>query len=343
MRLKLTRAEKKRLTKRQTHDDEAYRLYLKGRHHWNRWTEDGFYKAIEFFQQAIEKDPAYALAHTGVADSYVLLGWNSYLPPKQAFPKAKTAAMQALRIDPDLGEARTSLSAVLWLHDWQWQDAQAEFKRSLALNPAHPTANHWFAECLMTLGQNSDAIARMKASQELDPLSLIISVAIGWAYYHARRYDDAIEQLRRTIELDPNYPVTYWILGLVLRKMGHYDLAISEGEKGVKLSGGSPLITAALAATLATARRTSEATQLLNELSALAKQKYVSPYFFAGIHIGLGDENLALDCLEKSFEEHSHWLIYLHLDPGMDALRSNPRFHDMVRRVGLPLSLPLSP
>ena len=169
LRLKLTRAEKKRLTKRQTHDAEAYRLYLKGRHHWNRWTEEGFYKAIEFFQQAIEQDPAYALAHTGVADSYVLLGWNSYLPPKQAFPKAKVAAMQALQIDPDLGEAHTSLSAVLWLHDWQWPEAQAEFKRSLSLNPAHPTANHWYAECLMTMGHHAQAIAKMKESQELDP------------------------------------------------------------------------------------------------------------------------------------------------------------------------------
>jgi eukaryotic-like serine/threonine-protein kinase len=337
LRLKLTRAEKKRLTKRQTDDAEAYQLYLKGRHHWNRWTEDGFYKAIEYFQQAVERDPGYALASTGLADSYVLLGWNSYLPPKDAFPRGRMAAMEALRLDPDLGEAHTPLAAVLWLHDWQWQEAQTEFKRSLALNPAHPTANHWYAEYLMTMGRHAEAIARMKESQELDPLSLIISVAIGWAFYMARRYDDAIEQLRRTVELDPNYPVTYWILGLLFRKMGRYELAIAEGEKGVKLSGGSSLMSAALAQTLATAGRRKKANQILDELTKLTKQKYVAPYFFAGIHIGLGEDDRAIEHLEKSYEEHSHWLIYLHIDPSMDGLRSNLRFQDLLRRVGLPL------
>ena len=337
LRLKLTRAEKKRLTKRQTVDAEAYRLYLKGRHHWNKWTEEGFYKAIEYFQQAVEKDPAYALAYTGLADSYVLLGWNSYLPPKDAFPKAKRAAMGALRLDPDLGEAHTSDAAVLWLHDWQWPEAGKEFQRSLALSPSHPTASHWYAEYLMTMGHHADAIERMKSSQELDPLSLIISVAIGWAFYMARRYDEAIEQFRRTVELDPNYPVTYWILDLVLRKMGRYELAIAEGEKGVKLSGGSPLMNAALAQTLATAGKREKAIQILDELTELAKQKYVASYFFAGIHVGLGEEARAMEYLEKSYEEHSHWLMYLHMDPGMDGLRSNLRFQDLLGRVGLPL------
>jgi eukaryotic-like serine/threonine-protein kinase len=337
LRLKLTRAEKRRLTKRQTDDAEAYQLYLKGRHHWNRWTEVGFYKAIEYFQQAVEKDPGYALAYTGLSDSYVLLGWNSCLTPKDAFPKGRMAAMGALRLDPDLGEAHTPLAAVLWLHDWQWQAAQIEFKRSLELNPAHPTASHWYAEYLMTMGRHEEAIARMKSSQELDPLSLIISVAIGWAFYMARRYDEAIEQLRRTVELDPNYPVTYWILGLLLRKMGRYELAIAEGEKGVKLSGGSSLMSAALAQTLATAGRRKKAIQILDDLTKLTKQKYIAPYFFAGMHIGLGEDERAIEYLEKSYEEHSHWLIYLHIDPGMDGLRSNPRFQDLLRRVGLPL------
>jgi serine/threonine protein kinase len=337
LRLKLTRAEKTRLTKRQTDDAEAYRLYLKGRHHWNRWTEAGFYKAIEYFQQAVDKDPGYALAYTGLADSYVLLGWNSYLPPKDAFPKARVAAMAALRLDPELGEAHAPQAAVLWLYDWQWPEAQMEFKRSLALNPAHPTASHWYAECLMTMGRHSEAIARMKTSQDLDPLSLIISVAIGWAFYMAAQYDDAIEQLQRTVEMDPNYPVTYWILGLTLRKMGRHELAIAEGEKGVKLSGGSALMRAALAQTLATTDKKKEAIQILDDLTTLSKQKYVAPYFFAGIHVGLGENDRAIEYLEKSYEEHSHWLLYLHLDPSMDALRSNPRFQDLLRRVGLPL------
>jgi eukaryotic-like serine/threonine-protein kinase len=339
LRLKLTRAEKKRLSKRSTDDAEAYRLYLKGRHHWNQWTEDGFYKAIEYFQQAVDKDPAYALAYAGVADCYVLLGWNSYLPSKDAFPKAKMAAMRALRLDPGLGEAHTPMAAVLWLHDWQWPEAEKEFQHSLALNPCYPTANHWHAESLMTMGRHKEAIAAMKKSQELDPLSLIISAGIGWALYNAQRYDDSMEQLRRTVELDPHYPVTYWILGLLLRKLGRYELAIAEGEKGVQLSGGSNLMRAALAQTLATAGRREEARQTLNDLTELAKQKYVASYYLAGIHIGLGDDDRAMEYLEKSYEEHSHWLIYLHFDPGMDPLRANPRFEDLLKRIGLPLRL----
>jgi eukaryotic-like serine/threonine-protein kinase len=337
LRLKLTRAEKKRLTKRQTEDPEAYRLYLKGRHHWDQWTEDGFYKAIEYFQKAVDKDPAYALAHTGLADSYVLLGWNSYLPPKDAFPKAKIASMRALQLDPDLGEAYAPLSAVLWLYDWKWPQAHTEFKRSLALSPAHPTASHWYAEYLMTMGRQEAAIARMKSGQEFDPLSLIISVAIGRALYMAHRYDEAMEQLRRTVDLDPNYPMTLWILGQLHREMGTYDLAIAEGEKAVKLSGGSPIMNAALAQTYAAAGKKSEAIHILDDLTKLSTQKYVAPYFFAGIHIGMGEFDRAMEYLEKSYQEHSHWLIYLHIDPSLDALRPNPQFQDILRRVGLPL------
>ena len=340
LRLQLTRAEKKRLTKHHTEDPEAYRLYLKGRHYWNRWTEEGFYKAIEYFQQAVEKDPSYALAYTGLADSYVLLGWNSYLSPKEAFPKGKIAAMTALRLDPDLAEAHTPLAALLWLHDWQWAEAQAEFKRSLELGPTYATANHWYAEYAMTMGRHEEAMSRMRKGHELDPLSLIINVAVGWALYFARRYDEAIEQLRRTVELDPNYPVTYWILGLLLRKTRCYELAITEGEKAVKLSDGSPLMRAALAHTFGTAGRTEEAFQILDDLTKLAKQKYVAPYFFAGIHIGLGENDRAIEYLEKSYEEHSHWLIYLHIDPSMDGLRDNLRFRDLLRRVGLPSLVP---
>jgi serine/threonine-protein kinase len=337
LRLKLTRAEKKRMTKRQTDDADAYRLYLKGRHHWDRWTEDGFYKAIEYFQQAVDKDPAYALAHAGIADSYVLLGWNCYLLPKEAFPKAKMAAMRALRLDPDLGEAHAPLAAVLWLYEWQWQEARTEFRRSLELNPAYPTANHWYSEYLMTMGRLDEVIAGMKKSQELDPLSLIISVAIGWALYMGRRYEESLEQFRRSVELEPNYPMTRWILGLLLRKMGHFEQAIEEGDKGVKLSVGSPVMRAALAQTLATAGRREQALLILEELTTLAKQKYVSPYFLAGIYVGLGEPDRAMKHLEKACEDHSHWLMYLHLDPGMDALRSETRFQDLLRRIGLPL------
>ena len=336
LRLQLTRAEKKQLTKRYTENPEAYRLYLRGRHHWNQWTEEGFYKAIACFQQAVESDPSYALAYAGLADCYVLLGWNSYLPPKEAFPEGKAAAMTAIQLDQDLAEAHTSLAALQWLHDWQWDNAQTEFQRSLELGPNYPTAHHWYAEYAMTMGRHEEAMVRMKNGQDLDPLSLIINVAVGWALYFARRYDEAIEQLRRTVELDPNYPVTYWILGLLFRKTGSYELAITEGEKGVTLSEGSPLMRAALAHTLATAGRTKEAIQILDDLKALANQRYVAPYFFAGIHIGLAENARAMKYLEKCYEEHSHWLIYLHIDPSMDGLRDNPGFQSLLRRLGLP-------
>jgi eukaryotic-like serine/threonine-protein kinase len=336
LRLQLTPAEKKRLVRRDTKDAEAYRLYLKGRHHWNQWTEEGFYKAIGYFQQAVDRDPTYALAHNGVAESYVLLGWNSYLPPKEAFPKAKAAAQTALHYDLALGEAHTSLAAALWLYDWDWQAAEAEFKRSLAPNPTYLTANHWYAEYVMTMGRQIEAIGKMKKTQELDPLWLIINVAIGWASYMARRYDDAIEQLLRTLELDANYPVTYWILGLLYRVTGRYESAISAGEKAVNLSGGSPLMRAALAHTYGVSGRAKQARETLDDLTELAKHKYVAPHFFAGIYIGLGEYDRAIECLGKSFEEHSHWLIYLRIDPSMDALRSNPRFQDLEKRVGLP-------
>jgi tetratricopeptide (TPR) repeat protein len=245
--------------------------------------------------------------------------------------------MHALRLDPDLGEARAPLAAVLWLYDWQWPEAKAEFERSIALNPAYPTSNHWYAEDLMTMGQQDEAIARMKKSQELDPLSLIISVAIGWAHYMARRYDDSMEQLRRTIELDPHYPVTYWILGLLLRKMERYGEAIAEGERSVALSGGSPIMRAALAQTLAVAGEQTKANQILDDLLDLSQQKYVASYFLSGIYLGLAQQDRAMDYLEKAKQEHSHWLIYLHIDPAMDALRTNSRFQTLLQNVGLPL------
>ncbi|HEX6804441.1 MAG TPA: protein kinase [Terriglobales bacterium] len=339
LRLKLSRAERKQLTKRHTESAEAYRLYLKGRHHWNQWTETGFYKAIEYFQQAIEQDPSYALAHAGLADCYVLLGWNSYLPAKDAFPKGKAAAIAALQLDADLAEAHTSLAAVLWLYDWQWEAAQTEFLRSLELGPAYPTANHWYGEYVMTMGRPQEAMLRLKKSYNLDPLSLIINDALAWHLYFNRRYEEAIQQLRRTVELDPNYPVTYWILGVLLRTTGHYEPAITEGEKAVSLSGGSPLMRAALAHTLGAAGRTTEARQILADMTEVAKHKYVASYFFAGIHIGLGEPEPAMDYLEKCYEEHSHWLIYIAKDPGLDGIRGSQRFQKLLRQVGIPSAL----
>lgn len=337
LRLQLTRAEKKRLVKRHTQDPEAYQLYLKGRYYWEKWTPEGFAKGMDYFQQAVEQDPGYGVAYAGLADSYVLLGWNSLLAPKEAFSKAKAAATKALQFDGDLAEAHTSLAAPLWLHDWNWAEAQKEFSRSLQLGPSYATAHHWYAEYLMTMGQREESLAIIRHGQELDPLSLIINVSFGWMLYHARRYDEAIEQLQKTLELEANYPVTRWILGLVYRKTGRYEMAIAEGEKAVASSGGNPLMRAALAHTHARAGKTGEAREMLSELIELAKQTYVSPYFFAGIHVGLDEKDRALQCLEAAYQEKSHWLLYLHIDPGMDNLRDDSGFRNLLASVGLPL------
>ena len=280
LRLQLTRAEKKRLTRRHTENAEAYRLYLKGRHHWNRWTEEGFYKAIEYFQQAVEKDPSYALAYTGLADSYVLLGWNSYLPPKEAFPKGKVAAMTALRLDPDLAEAHTSLAALLWLHDWQWEEAQTEFKRSLELQSHLP-------DCQPLVRRISDDHGKTRRSYGQDEERPGARSVI--AHYQRRGRMGLLSCAADTTKPSNNSgELSNWIRttpsrtgfsGLLLRKTGCYELAITEGEKGVKLSGGSPLMRAALAHTFGAAGRTKEALQMLDDLTKLAKQKYVAPYF----------------------------------------------------------------
>ena len=334
---RLTREEKKRLVRRQTNNAESYQLYLKGRHHWNKWSRQGFDLGIEYFQRAIGKDPNYALAYAGLADSYVLLGWNSLLPPKEAFRKGKEAAMKALQFDQHLAEAHTSLAAVVWLYDWNWLEAQTEFKRSLQLAPTYPNVNHWFAEYLSTMGRFEEAITQIQHARELDPLSLIINVAGGWIFYFARQYDQAIEQLQRSLELDPNYPVTRWILGLVYRKLGRYEEAIVEGEKAVVLSGGGPLMRAALAQTYGMAGLRKEALDILAGLTSLAAQEYVAPYLFAGIHIGLLETDRAIEWLETAYKERSHWLLYIHSDPSMDTLRGDPHFDDLVKRVGLPL------
>jgi serine/threonine-protein kinase len=205
----------------------------------------------------------------------------------------------------------------------------------------YPTANHWYAEYVMTMGRLVEGIERMKKGQELEPLSPIKNVAVGWALYMNRQNDDAIEELQRAVELDPNFPITHWILGLVFRKMGRFELAIAEGEKGVTFSGDSPLLRAGLAQTFGTARRREEAIKILDDLTKQAKQKYVPSYFFAGIHIGLGEDDRAIEYLEKSYDERSLWLVYLHIDPSMDGLRSNSRFQNLLRRVGLPLHQPI--
>jgi non-specific serine/threonine protein kinase len=337
LRLRLSGQERSRVTKRHTQNTEAYQLYLKGRYHWNKWTADGLAKGIQYFEQAVGKDPGYALAYTGLADAFGVLGWNSYLSTSDHVPKAKLAAAKALQIDDSLAEAHNSLAGQLWGMDWKWAEAEREFKRSIELNPNYSTVHYWYAEYLKTMGRHDEAIAAGLRALELEPFLPILSVAVGWTFYHARRFDEAIEKCRAALELDPHYPLTHWILGLAYTQSGQHEAALAAAEKAVVLSGRSiVMLVAALGYACAVAGKTERAREVLNELDEQVKQRYVSPYFFAQIYAGLGEKDQALEWLERDYEERDHWLTYLKIEPMLDSLRSDSRFQELVRRVGLP-------
>jgi non-specific serine/threonine protein kinase len=337
LRLRLSGQERSRVTKRYTQNTEAYQLYLKGRYHLNKWTPDGLAKAIQYFEQAVGKDPGYALAYTGLADAYGVLGWNSYLPGSYTVPKAKLAADKALQIDDSLAESQNSVAGQRWGNDWKWAEAERGFKRSIELNPNYSTVYYWYAEYLKTMGRHDEAIAAGLRALELEPFSPILSVAVGWTFYHARRFDEAIEKCRAALELDPHYPLTHWILGLAYTQSGQYEAALAAAEKAVVLSGRSiAMLMAALGYAYAVAGETERAREVLNELYEQVKQKYVSPYFFAQIYAGLGEKDQAFEWLERAYEERGHWLTYLKIEPMLDSLRSDSRFQELVRRVGLP-------
>lgn len=337
LRLRLTGAAKKRLTKRYTEKSEAYQLYLRGRYHWIKWTQEGFTKGIEYFDQAAQKDSGYALAYSGLADCYALLVWNCYLAPGEGMPKMKAAAARALQLDDALAEAHNSLAAAKWGADWDWPGAEREFKRSITLNPNNSTAYHWYAEYLKTMGRHDEAIAAVQRAQELEPFVPIINVGVGWAFHYARRVDEAIERSESALELDPNFAVAHWVLGLAYKQKGRYQEAISEGERSVTLPGGrSAMHLASLGHTYAMAGKRDEACGVLDELTSMAKDQYVSPHLFAQVHAGLGEKDEALAWLGRTYEERSLWLLYLNIEPTLDPLRSEPRFQELVRRVGLP-------
>jgi TolB-like protein/DNA-binding winged helix-turn-helix (wHTH) protein/Tfp pilus assembly protein PilF len=247
LRLRLTGEEKQRLTKRYTENTEAYQLYLKGRYFWNKWTPEGFHKATEYFQQAIEKDPAYALAHIGLADTYTSLAYVGELPPREAVPKAKAAALKALEIDSRLAEAHVSLGFASFTYDWDWLAAGKHFERALALNPAYPIAHQWYPFYLDALGQSDQALAEGKRGLDLDPASPAMSQAMALHLYYGRRFDEAIEQFRKTAEMDPSHPVAYMGLGLAYAAKGMYREALPEFEKYSELDRGRPRSMALLA------------------------------------------------------------------------------------------------
>ena len=337
LRLRLTGEEKRRMTKRYTENAEAYQLYLKGRYHWNKRTGEGLKKGIQFFQQAIEKDPGYALAYTGLADCYNLLSLYSALPPKEAMPKAKAAAQHALDIDESLAEAHNSLAYAKLYYDWDWNGAEREFQRALELNPNYSIAHHWYHEYLAAMGRFEESHSQILRAQELDPLSLMISADVGWGFYFARRYDDALEQLRKTLELEPNFVMAHFILGLTCLQKGQFQQATAELQQAIALSGDSPLTLAlgVLGHVFAVSGKKNEAHKILARLEALSRQRYVSSYSLAIVHTGLGETDAAFASLRKACEERHDRLIYLNVEPIFDAIRSDPRFRGLLRPIGL--------
>ena len=335
LRLKLSGEQKQRLEKRHTENINAYQLYLKGRYFWNKRTEQGLKKGIEFFNQAIEEDPLYALAYVGLADSYNMLATYNLSQPRTVLSRAKAAAESALEIDNQLAEAHTSLARVRADYDWDWPAAEQEFQRALELNPNYATAHHWYALHLMAMGQFEEAAAEIKSAQQIDPLSLSISASTGLPFYWSRRYDEAIEQFRRTLELDLSFALAHVLLGQAYAQKRMFDEAIAELSRARELDD-TTRARAILGYTLAVAGRRDEAARILNELQDLASQKYVSPYFRVLIHTALGEQDQAFEWLEKAYEERSEWLVWLKVDPKLDSLRADVRFASLVQRVGLP-------
>jgi TolB-like protein/Tfp pilus assembly protein PilF/predicted Ser/Thr protein kinase len=337
IKVKLTSQEQAQLTSARPVNPEAHELYLKGRYYWNKRTPEALKKSLEYFQQAIDKDPSYALGYAGMADAYAMLGSGEYgiLPPKEAFPKAEAAAMKALEFDSALAEPHATLGYSKDF-DWDWQGAEREFKQAIDLNPGYTTAHHWYAIHLTSLGRNTEAIAEIRKAQSLDPLSLIISADVAWVFYFARRYEQQGEQARKTLEMDSNFAIARMYLSYSYSHMGKHKEAVAEMKKAVDLSGGSLPMVGNLAYIYALAGRRYEAIKILNDLKARSKREFVSPDVLAQIYTGLGDKDHAIAWLEKGYEQRSDFTSLLKVLPELDPLRSDPRFKDLLRRVGFP-------
>jgi TolB-like protein/Flp pilus assembly protein TadD len=337
LRAKLTSSEQNALAARPTENTEAHQLYLRGRYFWNKRTGADFKRAIGYFNQAIDKDPNYALAYAGLADAYVLLPAYAEASPKDSLPQAKAAARKALELDGTLGEAHATLGNALVAYDLNLAEANREFRRAIELNPNYATAHQWYAESgLVPLGQFDEAIAEARRALELDPLSLVINADVGTTLTSARRYDQAIEQLRKTVEMDPGFYYAHWTLGDALELMGRNEEAIAEYKKAIALND-DPLPPALLGHLYANIGRKDEALAILKQLRELresSKQRYVSPYNLALIHIGLGQKEEAIQLLEETYEERDGYNIaFLKVEPMLDPLRGDPRFEALVHKV----------
>ncbi len=334
VKVKLTPQEQTRLASSRPVDREAYEAYLKGRYYWNKRTGEALKRAIDYFQQAIDKEPSYALAYSGLADSYALLPIYGDSPPKASLARARAAAMKAVQIDGTVAEAHASLGFILPRDGFDWTGAEREFKRALELNPNYATAHDWYGSSYLSyLGRHTEAITETKRAQELDPLSLMVNRDLGLSLYTARRYDEAVEQYRKTLEIDPNFWVAHLYLAKAYVQKGMYEEALAELRQTREVSIEPR---AEIAYTYAISGKRRQATRVLTELLELAKGQYVPPYHIAIIYAGLGDNNQAFAWLEKAYEERDVSLLWIKVEPRLDNLRPDPRFAELLRRLRFP-------
>jgi len=338
IRVKLTPEDQVRLAATRPVSTQSYENYLKGRYYWNKRSQEGLTKAINYFQVAIEKDPNYALAYAGLADCYSIIGSVivGTVPAAEVAPKARAAALKSLELDNTLAEAHTSLATVRFNYDWDWNSAASGFRRAVELNPSYATAYQRNSLYLMSMGRTTESIAEMNRAHDLDPLSTSTNFSLGSRLYMAREYDQAIEQLRNTIDMDPGFVLPHLVLGQAYEQKKAYDQAITELRRAVDFSQNSPPVLAALARTYAVSGRTTEARNLLDQLMQQSKKQYVSPFYVAIVYAGLGEKDQALDWLEKAYGDHSNAIVFLKVDPQLDTLRASPRFHELQRKLRLP-------
>jgi TolB-like protein/DNA-binding winged helix-turn-helix (wHTH) protein/Flp pilus assembly protein TadD len=336
IRINVNPRERAALKSAKSVNSAAYESYLKGRYFWNKRTKDGLQAALAHFTKAIDEDPKYAPAYSGLADTYALLGdWEyAVMPPNEALPKAKTAAVRALELDSELAEAHNSLAFCLDVFDWNFDAAGEEFRRAIQLNPGYATAHHWYAWHLSVVGQPDEAIAEMRRAESLDPLSLIIMAELAELFITSRSYDESIRQSRKALEMDPNFALAHNQLGEAFLQKHMHDEAVAELKEAVQLSGGSPTCTANLARAYVASGERAEAEKLLHELKNRSTHRYPDHAEIAAIYASLGDADQAMIWLEKGFEERFNPSVLLR--PGFDPLRSDARFKALLRRIGLP-------
>jgi len=339
IRVKLTPEQHARLSGSQAVDPEAYQLYIKGRYFWVKRDQESLNRAMDYFRQAVDHDPGYAAAYSGIADCYLLFGSSFDVggqAPSEVLPKARSAAMKALELDSGLAEPHNSIAYVRLNSDWDWPGAEAEFKRSLELNPGYSHGHHWYAHLLFSSGRTEEALAESRRALELDPLSPIINLHLGWHYLYTRQYDRALDQLAKTLELNPNYALAHWYRGLAFEQKKMYPEALNEMSRARDLLPGNLAVESDIGHVYAVSGNKREAERIISVLKRESAHRYVNLYELSSIYLGLGANDHAFESLEGAFRERSDQMIYLKVDPRLDAVRSDPRFQDLVRRVGIP-------